>query len=421
MCFMKKVLYFLAAAIFAVTMAACTKPADNGKTDDNTPAAASPKADFDYAVDGLKVTFTNKSTNATSYKWDFGDDETSKEASPEHTYASGGSYSVKLTAANADGEVSSKEVKIDVAGAPKAYFTFEAQKDRAGKFGLTVKFDATASENATNITWEFGDGVTTEPGTDFKTTHVYADYGKYTVKATVVNSAFVTNTYQAEVDVIAYNELLKGGEMEEDDAQYWTFIHTDVLPEGDYENPMAGVPSWVPTFGYTEVKPAGGNGGCLRLSSENQIHDQANNVKFYQAIEVEEGDYLELSAQMKWGENTNDCGLLWFGIAESEDAIGLDGTSVVEMFNYWSAAGTDPVPPIDGGFEANANYIAKNAELGLGYSNAGEPVAHYWAQKTGTVYYYVDYRSVWGPFFGPGIYLYFDNLSVKVVAAPEEE
>ena len=422
MCFMKKVLYFLAAAVFAVAMAACTKPATGGN--DNTPGgetAASPKADFDYAVDGLKVTFTNKSTNATAYKWDFGDDETSKEASPEHTYASGGSYSVKLTAANADGDVSIKEVRIDVAGAPKAYFTFEAQKDRAGKFGLTVKFDATASENATNITWDFGDGVTTEPGTDFKTTHVYADYGKYTVKATVVNSAFVTNTYQAEVDVIAYNELLQGGGMEEDDAKYWKFIHTEVA--GPYPDalPQEGVYSWVPTFGYTEDGPSAGEGGCLRLSSDNQLHDQANNVKFYQAIEVEEGDYLELSAQMKWGENTNDCGLLWFGIAETEEEIGANETSVVEMFNYWSAAGTDPVPPIDGGFEANANYIAKDAELGLGYSNAGEPVAHYWAQKTGTVYYYVDYRSVWGPFFGPGIYLYFDNLSVKVVPAPEEE
>ena len=229
MCFMKKVLYFLAAAVFAVAMAACTKPADNGKTDDNTPAAASPKADFDYAVDGLKVTFTNKSTNATAYKWDFGDDETSKEASPEHTYASGGSYSVKLTAANADGDVSSKEVRIDVAGAPKAYFTFEAKKDRAGEFGRVINFDATSSQNATNITWDFGDGSTTEPGTDFKTSHTYAEYGKYTVKAVVVNSASAMDTYQAEVEVVAYNELLKGGSMEEDDAQYWTVVSTEVL------------------------------------------------------------------------------------------------------------------------------------------------------------------------------------------------
>ena len=425
---MKKVLYFLAAAVFAVAMAACTKPAAGG--DDNTPGgeqtAASPKADFDYAVDGLKVTFTNKSTNATAYKWDFGDDETSKEASPEHTYATGGSYSVKLTAANADGEVSSKEVKIDIAGAPKAYFTFEAKKDRAGEFGRVINFDATSSQNATNITWDFGDGSTTEPGTDFKTSHTYAEYGKYTVKAVVVNSASAMDTYEAEIDVIAYNELLKGGSMEEDDAQYWTFESTEVL-EDDYATPKAGVLSWVPVFGFAEDGPSGGNGGCLRLSSENQTHDQANNCWFYQAIDVVEGDYLELSAQMKWNENTNDSGLLWFGFVDDPATIPSDGLkdATVEMYNYWNSAydnpGAEPVPAFDGDFGASADYIAKNGELGLGYSNGGEPVAHYWAQKTGTIDFYVTLRSVWGSCHGPGRYYYFDELSVKVVPAPEEE
>ena len=52
--------------------------------------------------------------------------------------------------------------------------------------------------------------------------------------------------------------------------------------------------------------------------------------------------------------------------------------------------------------------------MGLGYSNAGEPVAVYWAQKTGTVYFYVDYRSVWGTCFGPGVNILLDNLSVKI-------
>lgn len=408
---MKKLLYFFSAAVFAVAMAACQKPADGPQPDDQKQPAAAPTADFDFAVNGMEVTFTNKSQNATAYKWSFGDDETSKEASPKHTYAAAGKYTVKLTASNADGVTASKEAEVSVVGAAKAYFSYQAQTDRAGRFGLTIQFDATASENAKGIVWDFGDGGSS---TDFKPAYTYAAYGKYTVKAEVTGEGGDKDTYQAEVDVIAYNELLKGGSMEEDDAQYWTFVHTGVFPEGNYETPDDSKPSWAPTFGFTEDGPAGGKGGCLRLSSENQVHDQANNVKFYQAIEVEEGDRLEISARMKWGENTNDCGLLWFGIAESESEVGADGTSVVEMFNYWSAAGTDPVPALNSGFEASADYIAANEALGLGYSNAGEPVAVYWAQKSGTVYFYVDYRSVWGPFFGPGIYLYFDELSVKV-------
>ena len=301
-----------------------------------------------------------------------------------------------------------------------------AKKDRAGEFGRVINFDATSSQNATNITWDFGDGSTTEPGTDFKTSHTYAEYGKYTVKAVVVNSATVMDTYQAEVDVVAYNELLKGGSMEEEDAQYWTFESTEVL-EDDYATPKAGVLSWVPVFGFAEDGPSGGNGGCLRLSSENQTHDQANNCWFYQAIDVVEGDYLELSAQMKWNENTNDCGLLWFGFVDDPATIPSDGLkdATVEMYNYWNSAydnpGAEPVPAFDGDFGANADYIAKNGELGLGYSNGGEPVAHYWAQKTGTIYFYVTIRSVWGSCHGPGRYYYFDELSVKVVPAPEVE
>lgn len=45
-----------------------------------------------------KITFTNSSSNATSYHWDFGDGSTSVLASPSHIYTSGGSYSVTLTA-----------------------------------------------------------------------------------------------------------------------------------------------------------------------------------------------------------------------------------------------------------------------------------------------------------------------------------
>ncbi|MBR4734478.1 MAG: PKD domain-containing protein [Bacteroidales bacterium] len=418
---MKKVLYFFLAAVFAVAIAACTKPASNGTPEDNTPAAEAPTADFDYAIDGLKVTFTNKSSNATAYKWNFGDDETSKEASPEHTYAAAGTYTVKLTAANADGATASKEATLTLAGAVKAYFTFQAQTDRAGHFGLMVNFDATASENPKSISWDFGDGG--EGSTDFKPVHLFPDYGKYTVKATVTGAAGDTDTYQAEVDVIAYNELLKGGSMEEDDAQYWTVVTDFAFPAGNYDTPDENTPGWLHQFGYTEDGPKGGKGGCVRFVN-NQVHDQANNFKFYQAIEVEEGDYLELSAQMKWGEKTNDCGLLWFGIAESLDDIGKDGTSVVEMFNYWEPdwdnIGGNSILPLDSGFEADDAYIADSATRGIGYSNAGEPVAHYWAQKSGTAYFYVDYRSVWGTCFGPDVVILFDELSVKVVDAPEE-
>lgn len=57
-----------------------------------------PTADALFAINGNTVTFTNNSLGATSYSWDFGDGNTSTSVNPSHTYASGGNYTVTLTA-----------------------------------------------------------------------------------------------------------------------------------------------------------------------------------------------------------------------------------------------------------------------------------------------------------------------------------
>jgi len=63
-----------------------------------------PNAGFTMALSGLTATFTNTTTDATSYNWEFGDGQTSSEMNPVHNYAVGGPYTVKLTASNSNGE-----------------------------------------------------------------------------------------------------------------------------------------------------------------------------------------------------------------------------------------------------------------------------------------------------------------------------
>jgi hypothetical protein len=53
---------------------------------------------FTSSVTGATATFTNQSTNAVSYNWNFGDASPgSTSANPSHTYASNGTYTVTLT------------------------------------------------------------------------------------------------------------------------------------------------------------------------------------------------------------------------------------------------------------------------------------------------------------------------------------
>jgi hypothetical protein len=70
------------------------------KKDDNNPA---PLVVYTIAVDGNQVTFNNTTTGATSWKWDFGDGDSSTEQSPVHVYQGKGKYVPTLYATSAAG------------------------------------------------------------------------------------------------------------------------------------------------------------------------------------------------------------------------------------------------------------------------------------------------------------------------------
>jgi len=91
-----KLLLVSIGVISIVALAACKKDKDEDPP-------KNPIASFQFAVSTtsfLEVTFTNFSQNATTYEWNFGDGQTSTEASPVHTYTTAGNYTVVLTAKN---------------------------------------------------------------------------------------------------------------------------------------------------------------------------------------------------------------------------------------------------------------------------------------------------------------------------------
>jgi len=59
-----------------------------------------PIANGSFVINNFVGTFTNTSTSATTYSWDFGDFTTSSAAAPTHAFAASGAYTVTLTAIN---------------------------------------------------------------------------------------------------------------------------------------------------------------------------------------------------------------------------------------------------------------------------------------------------------------------------------
>jgi PKD repeat protein len=96
----------LIVVIFLLTSLSCKKDKKDTPVP-STPSGNSPNVEFTFTPDNspapATVTFTNQSTNATSYEWNFGDNTTSTATNPTKVYSSSGTFNVKLKAMNASG------------------------------------------------------------------------------------------------------------------------------------------------------------------------------------------------------------------------------------------------------------------------------------------------------------------------------
>jgi large repetitive protein len=170
-------------------------------------AADTPTANFTSNVTNgtgpLSVQFTDTSTNSpTSWSWDFGDNETSTEQNPTHTYNNEGTYNVSLTVANEIGNNTiTQNNYINVVIAPTANFTADTRNTVTwGANNVTVQFNDTSTYNPTSWLWDFGDGTNS---TEQNPTHTY-NIGNYTVSLTVTNAA--GSSTQTKIDYIIINE-----------------------------------------------------------------------------------------------------------------------------------------------------------------------------------------------------------------------
>lgn len=136
----------------------------------------------------LTVNFTNLSSGATSYKWDFGNGSFSTLENPTIVYITPGVYSVKLIAKNgADADSITKTNYISVFPKPVADFS-QTTTGHCSNNNI-VQFTNT-SQNATSFYWDFGDGTSSTLNSP---QHTYLTAGSFTPKLIATNSYGCSN------------------------------------------------------------------------------------------------------------------------------------------------------------------------------------------------------------------------------------
>ena len=141
-----------------------------------------PAADFSVndsiqCYDGNSFAFTNASSGATSYSWDFNDEGGSSATNPTHSFYFPDYFMVKLTATNDDGCWDTISKKMVVLESPYIDIVLEDDSTQclAGN-SFTFYY---ASESNSNHFWDFDDGFTS---TSSGLSHSYASPGTYEVK-----------------------------------------------------------------------------------------------------------------------------------------------------------------------------------------------------------------------------------------------
>ena len=157
---------------------------------------APPTAAFTNSSNGLVVAFTNTSTLADSFAWDFGDGHTSTDRSPVHAYAANGTYTVTLAVSGVGGN-DTKQIQLSVSS---GFIDKPIPRFVESINGLSVSFTYTGTA-ATSFLWDFGDGATS---TSNNPVHMFAGPGIKIITLSATNAGGTsTITDFIAIDVVS--------------------------------------------------------------------------------------------------------------------------------------------------------------------------------------------------------------------------
>ncbi|MCB0836933.1 MAG: PKD domain-containing protein, partial [Bacteroidetes bacterium] len=198
---------------------------------------------------GIPFNFTNQSVGTASVFWDFGDNTTSTQLNPSHTYSGFGDFIVCLTVTNTFGCTDSICDTIRIAPP----FVNYSRSPFEGCAPLTVNFaDLSSSPNDPIISWawDFGDPSVIPPNSNNQNVSAtFPNPGTYPVSLIVVTQTGCTDTFTinnavrvgtppvedftADKDTVCINEFITFTSVVQDPGweYYWDFGYT---PPGSF-------------------------------------------------------------------------------------------------------------------------------------------------------------------------------------------
>ncbi|MBI5217776.1 MAG: PKD domain-containing protein [Bacteroidia bacterium] len=179
---MRKIYSFLVLSIILISFYSCRKEVEP------VPTAAYSFTPLDTCNIPTRVVFNNLSTNATVFRWNYGDGTPVEyKPNPTHIYNTEGIYTIELTAYGKGGMHVERKV-VYIVRKPAFDFTVS---DTAVFVGDSVRFNCQQQggifQNA--WLWSFGDGYSTSLK---NTAHSYSYPGLYSIVLSGVNSCGTT-------------------------------------------------------------------------------------------------------------------------------------------------------------------------------------------------------------------------------------
>ena len=177
--FKNKVLIALSVVVF-VAFISCEESRYDAIDENYISNLIIPKADFDFNIEGRLVTFTNSSTNADAYSWNFDSDNAIESFAKDTVYTFSSNVETTTIVLNA------RNTSSSITNRTSKELTFvKAEFEILDLVEKTITFQSN-SLAVESYLWDFGDGIGSS--TEANPTYEYGDFGSYTVTLTVTDT-----------------------------------------------------------------------------------------------------------------------------------------------------------------------------------------------------------------------------------------